>query len=140
MIVVDTNIIAYFLLPTVYADSVDALFELEPEWVAPIIWKSEFRNVLTQCLRQKVISLEKSLQFQSLAETLFSEHDFHVPSSHVLTLAAKSSCSSYDCEFVALAQYLDVPLITQNKQVLQDFPEVAVSMADFLRDKFQPSA
>jgi len=33
-----------------------------------------------------------------------------------------------------------VPLITQNKQVLQDFPEVAVSMADFLRDKFQPSA
>jgi predicted nucleic acid-binding protein len=35
---------------------------------------------------------------------------------------------AYDCEFVALAQYLNVPLVTADKKILREFPEVATSL------------
>ncbi len=50
MIVADTNIISYLLLPTSFSASVDTLYKTDSHWVAPILWKSEFRNVLVHCI------------------------------------------------------------------------------------------
>jgi predicted nucleic acid-binding protein len=50
----------------------------------------------------------------------------------VLTLTDSSTCSAYDCEFVALAKQLSVKLVTQDKKILREFPDVAVSLDDFL--------
>jgi len=57
---------------------------------------------------------------------------YKVSSSQVLALVEKNSCSSYDCEFVALAQCLDTKLVTQDKKILKEFPSTAISIADFL--------
>ncbi len=46
MIVADTNIISYLLLPITYTESVDTLYKIDSDWTAPTLWKSEFRNVL----------------------------------------------------------------------------------------------
>ena len=46
MIVVDTNVIAYFFLAGVRTESVQAVFDRDPHWIAPALWKSEFRSVL----------------------------------------------------------------------------------------------
>jgi predicted nucleic acid-binding protein len=46
MIVVDTNVISYLLLPTPFSDSADALFKADSDWLALTLWKNEFRNVL----------------------------------------------------------------------------------------------
>jgi len=59
-------------------------------------------------------------------------HEFDVPSSRVLALVEESNCSSYDCEFVALAHYLSTQLLTQDKKLLMEFPSTAISVADFL--------
>jgi len=135
MIVVDTNIISYLLLPTPYSDSVDTLYKLDSHWVAPVLWKSEFRNVLALYLRKEIISLEKALQLQEKAESIMIHNEFDISSSQVLTLVDKSSCSSYDCEFIALAHHLNTPLITQDKKLLREFPSTAVSVASFLSEK-----
>jgi hypothetical protein len=37
------------------------------------------------------------------------------------------------CEFVALAKDLNLPLVTADKQILTQFPDVAVSLATFVR-------
>ena len=50
----------------------------------------------------------------------------------VLDLAARSKCSTYDCEYVALAIKLDLPLITNDKQILSEFPGIAISLERFL--------
>lgn len=34
---------------------------------------------------------------------------------------AQSGCSAYDCEFVALAQYLDVPLVSADRKLRKRF-------------------
>jgi len=135
MIVVDTNIISYLLLPTPYSDSVDTLYKLDSYWVAPALWKSEFRNVLALYLRKEIITLEKALQLQEKAESIMIHNEFDISSSQVLTLVDKSSCSSYDCEFVALAHHLNAPLITQDKKLLREFPSTAASVASFLSQK-----
>jgi len=135
MIVADTNIISYLFLPTPYSDSVDTLYKLDSHWVAPALWKSEFRNVLALYLRKEIITLEKALQLQEKAESIMIHNEFDISSSQVLTLVDKSSCSSYDCEFIALAHHLNTSLITQDKKLLREFPSTAASVASFLSQK-----
>jgi len=132
MIVADTNIIAYLLLPSPFSDEADKLYTLDPEWAAPTLWKSELRNVLALYLRKGILALEQALHLQESAESMLAGHEFDVPSSQVLSLAKQSGCSAYDCEVVALALHLNVPLITQDQKVLKAFPEAAMTVADFL--------
>jgi predicted nucleic acid-binding protein len=132
MIVADTNIISYLFLPTVYSERTSQLYKKEVEWAAPSLWRSEFRNVLTLYLRQKIITLAEALMIQEEAEALMTDQEFTVTSIQILTLTHSSSCSAYDCGFVALAKQLDVKLLTQDKKILREFSEVAVSLDDFL--------
>jgi len=132
MIVADTNIISYLLLPTIYTDSVEKLYRIESDWAAPTLWRSEFRNVLALYLRKNIITLERALQLQDSAESMMERNEFNVSSAQVLALVDESNCSSYDCEFVALAHHLNVRLVTQDKKVLREFPSTAISISDFL--------
>ncbi len=132
MIVADTNIISYLLLPTDYSARASLLYQADPEWAAPELWRSEFRNVLSLYMRQKIISLTEAMTLQDEAEALMADWEFTLPSAAVLSLVASSSCSAYDCEFVALARQLAVNLVTQDKKLLREFPETALSIDDFL--------
>ncbi|MDE0154449.1 MAG: type II toxin-antitoxin system VapC family toxin [Gammaproteobacteria bacterium] len=132
MIVADTNIISYFLLPAPYSDAADKLYRLDPNWAAPILWKSEFRSVLALYLRKKLISFEEALKLQESAESIMLHNEFDIASSQVLKLVERSACSSYDCEFVALAEHLNCPLVTEDKKIHEAFPSIAVSIEDYL--------
>ena len=55
-------------------------------------------------------------------------------SDAVLQLVARSNCIAYDCEFVALAHAQGVHLITADREILREFPEVAISLEEFVRD------
>lgn len=57
--------------------------------------------------------------------------EYSVETTRVLELARQSSCSAYDCEFVALAQELEVPLVTSDTRVLKDFPSIAIAPEAF---------
>ncbi len=132
MIIADTNIISYLLLPTSYTDSVESLYKIDPDWSAPILWKSEFRNVMALYLRKKIITLEKAMQLQDTAESIIIQNEYDVSSSQILAFIDESNCSSYDCEFVALAHHFDTKLVTQDKKILNEFPSTAISVSDFL--------
>jgi predicted nucleic acid-binding protein len=51
--------------------------------------------------------------------------EFHVISASVFNLVSSSNCSSYDCEFVALAQSFNLSMYTSDKKVVQAFPDTA---------------
>ncbi len=128
MIVVDTNILAYLYLPTEHTQKVEALLAKDPEWIAPTLWRSEFRNVLALYLRKNLLTFDQALEIQNEAEALLQNNEFIVTSFDVLQLVQNSECSAYDCEFVALAQNMNVQLITMDKKVLKNFPETAISL------------
>ena len=128
MIVVDTNVVAYLLLPGPHTALVDDLLIQQPEWAAPPLWRSEWRNVLAGYLRRGVLNLDQALALQQQAEHLVIRHEEPVSSQAVLQLVASSRCSAYDCEFVAAAQQLRVPLVTSDRAVLSAFPDVALPL------------
>lgn len=128
MIVVDSNILAYLYLPGDFSARAEALLEQEPEWSAPPLWRSEFRNILLGYLRRGALSLEQAIDIQREAEDLLAQREFVVDSRSVLELARDSGCSAYDCEFVALATTLGVKLATMDGQLLRSFPQIAVAL------------
>lgn len=128
VIVADTNIIAYFRLPSPLSAAAEAVFAADPDWAVPLLWRSEFRNVLAGAVKRKALSLETAAAIARDTENQFKGREFAVDSPQVLMLASLSGCASYDCEFVALARDLDVPLVTNDREVLDAFPAIAVPL------------
>jgi predicted nucleic acid-binding protein len=131
VIVADTNTIAYLLIAGERSLQARKVLRRDPEWAAPLLWRSEFRSVIALYLRRKLMSLAQALQVTEEAENLMRGSEYEVTSSRVLSLASESQCSAYDCEFVALAQELGVPLVTSDGRILSEFPTTAVSPEDF---------
>lgn len=131
MIVVDTNVIATLFLGGEKTDMARAVFRKDSVWTAPILWRSELRNVLALYLRKGLLSLAGALELIGEAETLMADAEYQVDSGRVLGLVEGSSCSAYDCEFVALAEDLGVPLVTADRKILADFPAIAASLEAF---------
>jgi predicted nucleic acid-binding protein len=129
MIVVDTNVLAYLYLPGEYTAAAEALLEQDSDWAAPILWRSEFRNILAGYLRRKAITFEQANSLQREAESLLEGAEFEVESLAVLELVRDSDCSAYDCEFIALAIKLDTKLITMDKKLLRAFPKRAIALS-----------
>lgn len=132
MIVVDTNVIAYLHLPGDQTSLAEKIVARDAVWLAPYLWRSEFRNVLALYMRQGEISYREAQETMARAETAVNGGEYYVPSRVVLRLVAQSTCSAYDCEFVALAQEFGLSLVTFDKQVLQEFPATAVAPRAFI--------
>lgn len=132
MIVVDTNVIAYLYITGKFSDRSDLLLSRDPDWAAPILWKSEFRSVLAQYLRKGFLDLHSISLMLEQAESLMKAHEYEVPSIDVLQLVSESNCSSYDCEFVALARYLNVPFVTADQKIIEAFPTIARDLSKFI--------
>ena len=128
MIVVDSNVLAYLYLPGDRTAQAEALLEQDPDWVAPILWRSEFRNILAGCMRRKTLSFDQACMLQNEAQSLLAGSEFEVDSLAVLQLVRDSDCSAFDCEFVALANKLNAPLVTVDKKLLKAFPARAVPL------------
>ena len=131
MIVVDTNIVAYLYLQGGRTQQSEALLRKRPLWAAPMLWRSEFRSVLSLYLRKRLLELDTVLAIAAQAEELLRGREYTVASFDVMSLVADSPCSAYDCEFVALARHLDTVLVTADRKVLKAFPGLAVPPETF---------
>jgi predicted nucleic acid-binding protein len=132
MIVVDTNIIAYMTFATEHSTTVSSLHEKNSVWEAPLLWKSEFLNILSLYYRKRLIDYQESLDALGFAERLIGPREHKVDAQAVIECLINSTCSSYDCEFVALAENLGTKLITYDKKIIKDFPAVALEPEAYL--------
>ena len=81
------------------------------------------------------LALPDAVGAMALAQERIVAHEQDIPSEDVLRLAAESGCSAYDCEFVALADWLDTPLVTLDRAVLRAFPERAMTPDRFAGER-----
>ncbi len=132
MIVVDTNILAYLLLTGARSAEAERALRKDPVWAAPLLWRSELRNVLALYMRQRGMTVEQATQVIDKADELLQGREYTLPSRTVLDLVAQSVCSAYDCEFVALAQELNVLLLTDDRRILSEFPQRSISLTRFV--------
>lgn len=132
MIVADTNLIVAVTLPHTQTRLAESVYRADPDWVVPLLWRSELRNVLAGALRRGQCTAGTVFAFAHDAEERMIGGEYTVESERVLRLVATSTCTAYDCEFVALADDLGVPLVTSDREVLREFPDLARSPEAFL--------
>ena len=133
MIVADNSLLVYFWLPSALAELAEAVKDQDKVWASPILWRSEFRNVLAGYLRRKTLTeAEANTAYLNVQKDL-GANEYSVPTERIIKLVLASDCSAYDCEYVALAMDLGVPLVTADKQLLKAFPKTAVSMEKFVK-------
>ena len=132
MIVVDCNVIAYCWVNGPLTRLAQSVRVKDPDWHVPILWRSEMRSILTGYLRDGSLTETQITSIMGETEGALTGSEHLVPSSRVFGVAGRSRLSAYDCEFVALASVLSVPLVAADKAVLKAFPENALTMEVFL--------
>jgi predicted nucleic acid-binding protein len=132
VIIVDTNVITYLAMTSRYTEMAEQLLLQEPEWIVPSLWRNEFRNVLALYMRKSLISFEEALGIQAEMESFMQNGEYDVGSLDVLTLINQSTCSAYDCEFVALARSFNTKLVTMDRKVVKSFSGTAILLTDFI--------
>jgi predicted nucleic acid-binding protein len=121
VIVVDVNVIAYLLIPGKFTESAERLLEADTNWAVPRLWRSELRNILANYLRTNQLDLAEALALYQRASALIGDDEYEVETADVLRLSKQSKCSAYDCEYVSLAEFLDVELVTADAKLVKAF-------------------
>jgi predicted nucleic acid-binding protein len=130
MIVVDVNVLAYLLIPGQYTARAETLFLSDPHWAAPRLWRSEFRNVLATYVRADLMNLADASVLYQRAALIIGADEYEVETTDVLRSSKESGCSAYDCEYIALAEFLDLALVTADKKLRKAFPHRTRSLSE----------
>ena len=126
MLVADTNVLIELFVPSPVSHVVLDCRDADNDWWLPSLWVPEFRHVLLKFLRVGRLDLSTARNHLAVAEQRFLPRTMTVSSAEALQLAHRHGCSSYDAEFVVLAQQLNCPLLTFDRKLLQLFPDVAL--------------
>jgi predicted nucleic acid-binding protein len=126
--VVDTNVVAYFLLGTEpFRAECERFWRDVEDPIAPASWEAELINVLWMATRKDVLDLPEALHRLELARSLGIQS---VASSSLwhgaLVRAHASGVAAYDTLFVELADREGVPLVTFDEPVIKAFPRLAM--------------
>ena len=76
VIVVDSSIICYRWIPSSYSPAAEKALTKDADWIAPLLWRSEFRNALAGAIRQNLITLAVANDIADKAEWHFVNHEF----------------------------------------------------------------
>jgi len=125
--VVDTNVVAYFLLRTEpFVEELRQFWHAVREPIAPALWEAELANVVWMAIRTGVVPASDGPKRLDLAARLGV---YSVPCRKLwhgaVSRAVESGVSVYDTLFVELASRERLPLATFDSKMLIAFPEIA---------------
>ncbi|MDJ0756507.1 MAG: type II toxin-antitoxin system VapC family toxin [Ardenticatenaceae bacterium] len=132
MIVVDTNVISYLLIVGDKTEQAQHVYQKDNDWIMPQLWQHEFLNVLSTFVRYGGGEFEDGRLLWLRAIDLFEKRGRPVDMGFALKISVDHQISAYDAQFLALARSYQRPLVSEDRKILNLFPDVAQSMAEFL--------
>lgn len=132
MIVVDANVLVYSLIEGDYSALVHKLREKDADWRTAALCLHEVLNVLVTYQRRSVLTLTQCRKLLEHAGRFMNVAQCEVKMDAALAVAAKYAITGYDAQYVALAQSLNAPLITEDRKLREAVPGIACSIRDFL--------
>jgi predicted nucleic acid-binding protein len=125
--VVDTNVVAYYLLGTEpFVEEVRQFWRATEETWASVHWEAELANAIWMAVRSGTLPREEGHQKIDMASRLGVQA---VPIRSLwqpaLTRALGSGVAVYDTLFVEAAAQRDLKLATFDTKLLKKFPEIA---------------
>ena len=132
MIIIDANILIYALIESEQTPLVNQLRQKDADWRTAPLCLHEVLNVLATYQRRGILTLQQCRELLNHAERFIQVAQNEVDMDAALVVASEYAVSGYDAQYVALAQSLNVPLITEDRKLRQAVPAVAVSLREFL--------
>lgn len=133
MIVVDSNIIAARNLTSSLTSEAKQVEEKDPVWIVPVLWRYEFQNILAAAIKAKQITAEQALDIWEKVSKILAENECEPSASKVINLVAQYEITAYDGQFMAVALEMGVPCLTEDRELREKFPGIAISMDEFLK-------
>ena len=130
--VVDTNVIAYYLLGTAeFETEVRQFWESVRDPLAPAIWEAEIANVVWMSIRAGALPDTGGPAKLHLARRL----GIHTIATRALWHGAllrsvQTGVAVYDTLFVELAEREQAPLVTFDQRLLRSWPAIACRPAE----------
>jgi predicted nucleic acid-binding protein len=125
--VVDTNVVAYFLLGTPkFVAEAREFWNRADELLAPAVWEAEIANVIWMATRAKVVAAQDATAKLALAGRLGILSINNRTLWHgALARSISSGVAVYNTLFVELAEREGIAMATFDDKVLTAYPEIA---------------
>jgi predicted nucleic acid-binding protein len=132
VLIVDTNVVAYLLIEGDYTAAARSLHRHDDDWRSEAFIMVEFTNVLTASIAARRMNLVLAQQFLADATSLLHGNLTSIPHDSVLPLAVQYRVTAHDARFLALAQQLHTPLVTEDAKLRAAAPKLTQSLAEAL--------
>lgn len=131
VLVVDTNIVAYLLIEGDRTRDAQALYALDPEWRSEAFLLIEFSNILATCERSKDLARSQAEALLATAESRLRGL-IALPHRVALEHARRFGVSACDARFLAVAEKLRSPLVTEDARLRAAAPSLTRSLDEAL--------
>jgi len=138
MIVVDSNIVAARTLTSSLTSEAKQVEEKDPVWIVPVLWRYEFQNILATAIKAKQIKPEKALDIWEKVSRILIENECEPSASRVVDLVAQHGITAYAGQLIAVALEMGIPCLTEDRELQEKFPGIAISMGEFLKPESAP--
>jgi predicted nucleic acid-binding protein len=132
MIVVDSNIVTARNLTSSLTSKAVQVEEKDPVWVVPVLWRYEFQNILATAIKAKQIKPEQALRVWEKVSGVLIENECEPSAPKVIDLVTQYGITAYDGQFIAVALEMGIPCVTEDRELQEKFPGIAISMERFL--------
>ena len=132
MLLVDTNVVAYLLIDGDYTEAAQELRIRDSDWRSEAFLLVEFTNVLASSVARKRMTLSLAEEFLAKVFALFDGKLGRIPHASAFAMAARHRVNAYDARFLALADQLGSPLITEDARLRAAAPGLTQSLAEAL--------
>jgi predicted nucleic acid-binding protein len=88
-------------------------------------------NVVSVYLSKGLLPLNKASEAVELAEIQMKNRDYRPVAFDVLEKSMQSGLNVRDCEFVSLASFTGIRLVTLDERIIKRFPEVGIHPDEF---------
>jgi len=132
VLVADANIVVYLLTQNERTARARELWAADSDWRAPRLLFYELASVFSQLVRRRALSRETAVTGLETGAALVRMLDREPPAGRILEICAKLNLSAYDACYLATAEMLRAPLVTEDVRLLRAAPELARSL-DSLR-------
>ena len=127
MIVADSSLLAHLLIPSLDSALAEAVYREDPEWSAPVLWRSELRSVLLKHIRHSGLKIDLAKAVFEKALLVVRDRETFPPTPDVLEAAVFFKVSAYDAEYLVVARQLGIPLLTFDQKLQQASNGLAIA-------------
>lgn len=132
MIVADTCVVFHLFNETELTEKAQLCLSQDSEWILPSLWKEEYANVLSKLARQQHMNTKDVVEHFLYSVNELIGNEKYVAVDDALRVSIQYKISVYDAHFLCLALNHNIPLITEDKEVLRKCPSIASNMHKFL--------